>query len=226
MAHFAEINADNNVVLRVIYVSDEQCNAHGGEDSDECAQWVKDFHPNDPLIDYSAISSTFYLRTSVNTYCNRHWTIDPASFAPGWDGGATHEPEHGADDLARYFSGKKPLDKAPPAVLSEDQSKAFRGNFALVGGTWDPVNNIFLNAKVHPSFVLDVENALWWHSVPMPTTTTYSDGRSFNNIYWNEDELQWKGIIFISGQEGVDIENKTIEIHQKWDKDTLTWGDL
>ncbi len=32
MAHFAEINADNNVVLRIIYVSEEQCNAHGGEE--------------------------------------------------------------------------------------------------------------------------------------------------------------------------------------------------
>ena len=73
MAHFAEINADNNVVLRTIYVSEEQCNAQGGEDSDECAQWVKDFHPPCPFIDYSAISSTYFLRYSVNTHYNKHW---------------------------------------------------------------------------------------------------------------------------------------------------------
>ena len=235
MAHFAEINTDNNVVLRIIYVSNEQCDAHGGEDSDECAQWVKDFHPNDPFIDYSAISSTFYLRSSVNTHFNKHWYIDPASFSPDYKRqdervnevtGEIGEPTHGDNDLARYFSGEKPINKRPPCYLSEDQSKAFRGNRAMVGGTWDAVNQIFMDPKPHPSFVLDLENALWWHSVAMPTTTTYSDGRSFNKIYWNEDELQWKGLIFNSGQDDVDIENKTIEIHQKWDKDRLTWGDL
>ena len=221
MAHFAEINTDNNVVLRIIYVSNEQCDAHGGEDSDECAQWVKDFHPNDPFIDYSAISSTFYLRSSVNTHFNKHWYIDPASFSPDYKiqdervnevTGEIGEPTHGDNDLARYFSGEKPINKRPPCYLSEDQSKAFRGNRAMVGGTWDAVNQIFMDPKPHPSFVLDLENALWWHSVAMPTTTTYSDGRSFNKIYWNEDELQWKGLIFNSGQDDVDIENKTIEI--------------
>jgi hypothetical protein len=235
MAHFAEINADNNVVLRCIYVSDEQCNAHGGEDSDECAQWVKEFHPNDPNIDYSNISSTFYLRYSVNTHFNKHWYIDPASFSPGWQRqddrvnlvtGEIGAPTHGDDDPAKYFSGEKPINKRPPCYLSEDQSKAFRGNRATPGGTWDPVNQIFMDPKPHPSFVLDLENALWWHSVEMPTIKTYSDGRAFDRIYWFEDALEWRALIFNANQDDVEVENRTIEIHQKWNINTLSWEDL
>lgn len=67
MAHFAEINSDNNIVLRVIVVGDHQCVAHGGENSIECEQWVKNFHPNDPFIDYSNISNTYWKRTSYWT---------------------------------------------------------------------------------------------------------------------------------------------------------------
>ena len=235
MAHFAEINADNNVVLRVIYVSEEQCNDHGGEDSDECSQWVGEFHPKDPFINYSNISSTFWLRSSVNTEYNKHWTMDPEALKPGWQRedervnlktGEIMAPTHGADDLKRYFSAEKSLVRRPPFYLSEDQSKAFRGNYAIPGGTWDPVNQIFMHPKPHPSFVLDLENATWWHSIEMPNVTTYLDGRYFDKIYWIEDFLEWRALIFNSDQENVDIENKTIEIHQKWNTNTLTWEDL
>ena len=50
MAHFAEVRSDNNKVIRVIFVGNDQCEANGGEDSEQCEQWVKDFHPNDPIL--------------------------------------------------------------------------------------------------------------------------------------------------------------------------------
>jgi len=72
MAHFAEINSDNNKVLRVIVIGQDQVDDHGGENSTELEQWVKDNHPNDPFIDYSSISDTYWKRTSYNTFENKH----------------------------------------------------------------------------------------------------------------------------------------------------------
>jgi hypothetical protein len=232
MAHFAEINADNDVVLRCIVVSEQQCSEHGGEDSVECEQWVKQAHANDPTINYTNISDTYWKRTSINTYAGKHWTIDPNFLTdPNWKrtderflSGTT--PTHGQDNLSQYFTGEKPLSLRPPYSLSADQSKAFRGNMAVLGGTYDKTRDVFLGLKAYPSFVLDEENYIWWHSVPMPTVTTYSDGRSFSKIYWLENALEWRGLIFNANQDDVAIENKTIEIHQKWNKDNLIWEDL
>ena len=72
MAHFAEINSDNNKVLRVIVIGEQQAIDHGGENSIELEQWVKDNHPKDPFIDYSNISDTYWKRTSYNTRENKH----------------------------------------------------------------------------------------------------------------------------------------------------------
>ena len=221
MAHFAEIHSETNRVLRVIVVGNDQCAAHGGEDSAECEAWVKSFHPCDHTVDevdpvtkkYKNISDTYWKRTSVNTYAAQYWktTTDPRTDWP--------QPEHGEDDLPKYFSGLKPTMRRWPWVLHEDQSKAFKKNYAVVGGLYHPDKDMFSGYKAHPSFVLDEETGLWWHSVDMPTITTYSDGRTFDKIYWNEDELQWKSLIFISGTENIELE-------QKWNKNTLTWEDI
>ena len=47
-------------------------------------------------------------------------------------------------------------------------------------------------------------------------------------LQYTTDEVKKSKYIdyHIVSTDDVDIENKTIEIHQKWDKDTLTWGDL
>jgi len=72
MAHFAEINSDTNEVIRVIVIGQDQVNDHGGENSTELEQWVKDNHPQDPFIDYSNVSDTYWKRTSYNTVKNQH----------------------------------------------------------------------------------------------------------------------------------------------------------
>ena len=74
MAHFAEIRSDNNEVLRVIVIGDQQAIDHGGENSAELEQWVKDNHPNDPIIEQQlgTYPETYWKRTSYNTVRNIH----------------------------------------------------------------------------------------------------------------------------------------------------------
>ena len=75
MAHFAEIRSDNKKVIRVLVVGDDQCQSHGGQDSAECEQWVKDFHPIDQTVlqeNGGVYPETFWKRTSFNTKGNQH----------------------------------------------------------------------------------------------------------------------------------------------------------
>ena len=74
MAHFAEIRSDNNTVLRVIVIGEDQAANHGGENSTELEQWVKDNHPNDPIIEQElgTYPETYWKRTSYNTSRNQH----------------------------------------------------------------------------------------------------------------------------------------------------------
>ena len=80
-------------------------------------------------------------------------------------------------------------------VLSEDQSKAFRGNFALPRGTWDPDNNIFWNPS--PSWIKHVETASWKTPIgDAPALTAEQESQNtaatHNWIYaWNEANQSW-----------------------------------
>jgi hypothetical protein len=71
----------------------------------------------------------------------------------------------------------------PDGTLADDQTKAFRGNYAVIGGSWDTTNNIFITAKPFPSWTLNVTTATWESPVSFPN----SDG----NFTWNENNQQW-----------------------------------
>jgi hypothetical protein len=51
---------------------------------------------------------------------------------------------------------------------SEDQSKAFRKNFAGVGYTYDETRDAFIPPQPHPSWLLDEDTCLWNPPIPMP----------------------------------------------------------
>lgn len=74
MTHFAEIRSDNNTVLRVIVIDDQQAINHGGENSVELEQWVKNNVSNDPIIEkqLGTYPETYWKRTSYNTLKNTH----------------------------------------------------------------------------------------------------------------------------------------------------------
>jgi hypothetical protein len=66
---------------------------------------------------------------------------------------------------------------------SEDQTKAFRKNYAGIGYTYDEQIDAFIPPKPYPSWILNEFSCLWESPVPYP-----NDG----NIYrWNEDTQTW-----------------------------------
>jgi len=66
---------------------------------------------------------------------------------------------------------------------SEDQSKAFRKNYAGIGYYYDSIRDAFIPPKPFPSWILNEQSCLWQSPIPYP-----NDG---NNYYWNEEIQQW-----------------------------------
>tara|TARA_R110000803_G_scaffold58564_1_gene116754 strand:- start:4664 stop:5095 length:432 start_codon:yes stop_codon:yes gene_type:complete len=72
----------------------------------------------------------------------------------------------------------------------------FRGNYAGIGYTWDPTNEIFWPKKLYASWVKDIDNAKWKSPIgdePVLTTEQQSQNEAgtHNWFYqWNETVYQ------------------------------------
>jgi hypothetical protein len=66
---------------------------------------------------------------------------------------------------------------------SEDQSKAFRGNYAGIGFTYDEDLDAFIPPKPFDSWILDETTFAWVAPVPYP-----EDGEAYT---WDEDAGAW-----------------------------------
>jgi len=71
----------------------------------------------------------------------------------------------------------------PDGSVADDQTKAFRGNYAAIGGSWDSTNNIFVDSKPFASWTLNVTTATWESPVAFP-----DDGQQYT---WDENNQQW-----------------------------------
>ena len=78
-----------------------------------------------------------------------------------------------------------------------DQSKAFRGNYAGIGMTWDEDNQIFIFPKPHASWTLDIPTASWVS--PIGNHPEFTDeqvqqvtaGTHSWEYRWNESTQSW-----------------------------------
>ena len=66
---------------------------------------------------------------------------------------------------------------------AQDQSKAFRKNYAGIGYIYDATLDAFIPPKPYPSWLLNTTTCQWEAPVPYPT-----DGKSY---YWDEATLSW-----------------------------------
>ena len=65
-----------------------------------------------------------------------------------------------------------------------DGGVALRGNYAGIGYTYDPVNDVFYSPKPFPSWTISAEtNWVWTSPTPYPT-----DGKDYS---WDEDTTSW-----------------------------------
>tara|TARA_E500000318_G_C3437405_1_gene163604 strand:+ start:26 stop:493 length:468 start_codon:yes stop_codon:yes gene_type:complete len=80
-------------------------------------------------------------------------------------------------------------------VESEDQSKAFRGNYAGIGFSWDSENQIFWTPKPYASHTKDVANAKWQAPHEHPALTAEQEAQNeaathFWTYRWDEAAYQ------------------------------------
>ena len=80
---------------------------------------------------------------------------------------------------------------------SGDNSKAFRGNYAGIGHTWDEDNQIFWHKKPYPSWVKDTTTATWKSPIgdaPALTAEQTSQNEAGTHSWgydWNESGQSW-----------------------------------
>ena len=79
---------------------------------------------------------------------------------------------------------------------------------ATIGGTYDQENDAFINKQPFLSWTLNSSRE--WEAPVTEPTLEQSGGRA---IYWNEDNLQWKGMEIVGDN----------QVFSTWDPDTLTW---
>lgn len=71
-------------------------------------------------------------------------------------------------------------------VVSADQSKALRKNYAGIGFTYDVARDAFIPPKPFPSWVFNEETCTWDAPYLMP-----SDGQAY---IWDETQQQWEAL--------------------------------
>jgi hypothetical protein len=74
-------------------------------------------------------------------------------------------------------------------VPSEDQSKAFRKNYAGLGYTYDAGRDAFIPQKPYASWVLNETTCLWDAPVAMPEDA--GTGEPPKRYTWDEDTISW-----------------------------------
>jgi hypothetical protein len=75
---------------------------------------------------------------------------------------------------------------AETGEVSEDQSKAFRKNYAGIGYMFDEERDAFIPPKPYESWILNEESCLWDSPVPYP-----SDGGMYG---WDEIAEAWVAV--------------------------------
>ena len=147
MAHFAEINSDTNKVTRVLVISDSDVENNGGEYTAESEQWVKDNFPNPDGL------NVFWKQTSYWTMKGKHY-----AYMRTW-----HQPI-GTDLENTVGIGR---------ILTPDQSKAKRKNYAAVDFTYDSSRDAFIPPRdgLPDHYILDEDSCTWVPPVPYPDDT-------------------------------------------------------
>jgi len=76
---------------------------------------------------------------------------------------------------------------------SGDDSKAFRGNYAGIGMTYDEDNDIFIGKKPYASWVLNTAEARW--QSPVGDAPELSEAERETHYYeWDESNGSWNKI--------------------------------
>jgi hypothetical protein len=98
-------------------------------------------------------------------------------------------------------------------------SNSYRKRFAMLGGTYDPINDVFIDKKPFNSWILDSDFS-WQAPVEKPSTLEYIDPvdnetYSLELITWDENSLTW------IGREAIELEYNWV-----WNNNTKSWNKI
>tara|TARA_R100001132_G_C3259199_1_gene83827 strand:+ start:145 stop:684 length:540 start_codon:yes stop_codon:yes gene_type:complete len=137
-------------------------------------------------------TDTIYKQTSYNTHLRVHYTQE-------------HYPEGHENE------GK--------LIPSEDQSKAFRGNYAAIGGHYDEVKDIFVGKKPYLSWESYDDNGMWLPVTPAPSLFEHN-GKQLITTF-DDDNVRWVGM---EGDSPPPVSISDFNLY--WDPSTETWNDI
>lgn len=93
-----------------------------------------------------------------------------------------------------------------PVTRKPDGGIAFRKNYAIIGGIYDPELDAFYEPKPYNSWILNKDTCFWEAPVPHP-----NDGLPYE---WNESTLTWDVLVdeqrIIAQQTAQDVLNGNI----------------
>lgn len=97
-----------------------------------------------------------------------------------------------SEQAAEHFKSVCPLSENGVKWIQTSYNHNFRGRFAGINGTFDPIKNKFIVAKPYESWYLNSEDE-WQAPVSYPTITTFGDNVKYI-ISWDEINKRWIGI--------------------------------
>jgi len=106
MAHFAELNSEN-VVLRIVVIDNNDVNSHGGDLSEQAAEYVKTIVP--------LIGGTRYVQTSYNSKFRKSYASIGGKYIPEKD------KFIGAQPYSSWILNSDDVYQPPVARPSENQ---------------------------------------------------------------------------------------------------------
>lgn len=114
---------------------------------------------------------------------------------------------------------------------SEDQTKAFRKNYAGLGYSYDEQRDAFIPPKPYPSWILDEFSCLWDSPIPYPDITNIPiDYQFYNGYVWNEINYYWElrkpynsWILHEDNYYISPVPYPNDGNNYYWDEDTLSW---
>ena len=124
---------------------------------------------------------------------NTDWEIEYAKFRPGLKCKRTSYNTKAGIHYS-WINGEY--------VISPDQSKAFRKNYAGVGYVYDEQRDMFYIEKPFNSWTLNETKGLWEPPI-QPVELTEEEENNFVNQFWNEDLSKWEKKIRNSSGEWV-----------------------
>lgn len=93
--------------------------------------------------------------------------------------------------------------------IYRETNDSIRERLAGIGGTYDPANDAFIDPKPYLSWTLN--DSREWEAPVVKPTDEQIGGKA---IYWDENNLAWKGMEIVDGNESITT----------WDPSNLTWS--